>query len=86
MFKITIEETKTVREIRGKEWVVVATREVPRESQYYQAKKDEPQTRIEEVRGYSPEIEKEVEVTNTILVQEVDTLDLASVIKAINNL
>lgn len=86
MFKITIEETKTVKKIVGKEWAIIGTKEVPRDESYYRQDKDEPKTRIEEVRGYTPETEKNVEVKTTVLTQEIETIDLAKVIKAINNL
>lgn len=36
--------------------------------------------------GYTPEIEKEVETTEIILIQKVDDLDLNAVIIAINKL
>lgn len=86
MFKITIEETKTVNKMIGKVWAIVGTKEVDREDRHYQHDKDEPKTRIDNIYGHTPEIEKDVEVTNTVLTQEVETLDLAKVIKAINNL
>jgi hypothetical protein len=86
MFKITITETKTVKKMAGKEWSTIGTKEVPREKSFYDNDESEPKTRIEDVRGYTPEIEKFVEVTNTVLSQEIETMDLAKVIKAINNL
>ena len=86
MFKITITETKSVKQTVGKEWGIVGTKEVPRDESYYRQDKREPKTRIEEVRGYTPEIEKNVEVTRMVLTQEVETMDLSKVIKAVNNL
>lgn len=86
MFKITIIETKLVKQIVGKDWDIIGTKEVPRDECYYREDKDEPKTRIEEVRGYTPEIEKNVEVTRMVLTQETETLDISKVIKAINNL
>jgi hypothetical protein len=86
MYKITIEETKTVKKLCGKEWTVIGTKEVEREERFYQRQEGEPKTRIEEVRGYTPEIERDIPVTNTLLVQEIDTLDIGQVIRAINNL
>lgn len=38
------------------------------------------------VYGYTPDIEREVDVTRDILKQTVKDLDLAAVIKAINNI
>lgn len=86
MFKITIEETKTVKKMVGKEWAIVGTKEVAREEQFYRRSEEEPRTRIEDVRDYTPEVEKSVEVKREVLVQEVETLDLAAVIRAINRL
>ena len=85
MFKITIEETKTVKKVSGKEWAKIDTEEVEREGRYAMGE-NEPKTRIKDVMGYTPEIEKLVSVTREVLVQVVDDLDLAKVIKAINNL
>lgn len=82
MFKITIEETGTVKGLGGNKWEQVDTKEVPRDAW----DKDEPKTRIAPVYGYTPVVEKIVEVTTAVLTQEVETLDLAKVIKAINNL
>lgn len=86
MFEITIKETKTVKKVVGKEWAIVGTKEVPREQAYCLDDETGPKTRIEEVRGYTPEIEKTIEETRVVLNQEVESLDLAKVIKAINNL
>ena len=86
MFKITIEEYKTIKKVAGKQWAVVSTKEVPRDPSYYDQDKSEPKTRIDNVYGYTPEIEKSEEVKSTILTQEVETLDLPAVIKAINKL
>lgn len=66
----------------GNKWEQVDTKEVLREGW----DKDEPKTRIAPVYGYTPSIEISVEVKSTVLTQEVETLDLAKVIKAINNL
>ena len=85
-YQITITQTKTVKTIVGKDWAVIGTKEVPRERQYWEKEKDEPKTRIEDVRGYTPEVEKLQVQTVEVLKQQVDDLDLASVIKAINKL
>ncbi len=86
MYKITIERTDTVKKLVGKDWAVIGTKEEPREQGFYMHDKTEPSTRIVEVWGYTPEIEKGVQMTSTILTQEVETLNLADVIKAINGL
>lgn len=75
-----------VKEFVGKEWETIGTKEVPREKTYYENSKDEPKTRIEEVRGYTPEIEKNVVKSVQVLSQTIENIDLAKVIKAINNL
>lgn len=82
MFKITIEETKIAKEVRGHKWEQMDTKEVPRET----CDPGDAKTRIAPVYGYTPEIEMSVEVKSTVLIQEVEVLDLAKVIKAINNL
>lgn len=66
----------------GQTWEQVDTKEVVRE--VYET--GEGKYRIAPVYGYTPAIEKTVEVKSTVLTQEVETLDLAKVIKAINNL
>lgn len=86
MFEITIKETKQVKKLTGKEWKVIGTEEVRRDPSYYQHDKNEPRTRITEVSGYTPEIEKVVEVEVVVFTQKVDSMNLASVIKAINGL
>lgn len=84
-FKITITETRDVKKIVGKEWAVIGTKEVRRDDNFLTPQQPE-ETRIVEVRGYTPEIEKIVPETRTVLEQSVDTLDLVSVIKAINGI
>ena len=85
-YKIVITETRPVVKTVGKNWDVVGTREVARDEQFYRNDGDEPKTRIEDVRDYTPEIQKTVDETRTVLEQNVDTLDVPAVIKAINNL
>jgi len=86
MIEITIKETKFVKRIVGKEWREVGTEEVVRETKFFSGLKDEPATRITPKYDYTPQIEKEVEETVEVLKQTVETLDLAKVIRAINNL
>lgn len=85
-YEITITETRRVVRKVGREWAVIGSREVERDSTFYSSDPNEPKTRIEEVRGYTPEIEKDVTETREVLKQTVDELDLPSVIKAINKI
>lgn len=84
-YEIIIKEKREVKRLAGKEWVILGTKEVPRDSIHY-ANRDEPQTRIENVHGYSPEIEKTVIEEREVFKQTVDELDLTTVVKAINGL
>lgn len=86
-FEITIKEKREVVEILGKEWKKVDDKEVLREvGPYGPCDIEEPKTRIKEIMGYTPEIERRVIREIEVLKQTVDTLDLAAVIKAVNNL
>lgn len=85
-YEIIIKERHEVVKRCGKEWAVLGTKEVAREEDFYRGQQDQSQTRIEEVRGYTPEIEKTVTEEREVLKQTVDTLDLPAVIKAINKL
>lgn len=82
MFKITITETRSVQMVQGPQWKQVGAKEVRRE--YPTAMGGE--TREEPVFGYTPEIETIQEVTSKVLEQEVESLDLVAVIKAINKI
>lgn len=85
-YKITITQAREVRFIKPKEWVQVGDEEVERDERWYGDKDKEPKTRIKAVYGYSPEVETRKVEQRDVLVQEVDNLDLAAVIKAINGL
>lgn len=85
-YKITITETRRVVRTAGKVWEKVGEKEVEREPRFFSQETPEPKTRIEPVYGYTPAIEKEVSETRDVLTQEVDELDLAAVIRAINGL
>lgn len=84
MFEITIKQTRQVKKTLERKWVVIGTQEVAREERFFGA--GEPQTRIENVHGYTPEEEGIVTESVTVLTQVVDELDMAAVIKAINGL
>ncbi len=85
-YNIVITEKRTITAIAGKEWVKIGEKEVPRDEHYFSRNENEPKTRIEPIMGYSPEIEKQLSQERKLLDQTVDTLDMVSVIKAINGL
>lgn len=82
-FTITITETRDVTKLCGKQWLQVGEKEVERDH-HFSSGDSESKTRIESVFGYTPEIEKRLDVKRDVLIQEVDELDLIAVIKAIN--
>lgn len=87
MYKITIEQTKNITTKDNKSWVRLGDEEVERKKSFYDMEdKDEPKTRITEITGWSPEIEKTEEVTTEIYKQCVDELDLNKVIIAVNGI
>ncbi len=71
-FKIVITETRTVQKLCGHDWAVVGEKTVKGEK--------------ENVFGYTPEIQKRVPESREVLVQNVESLDLNAVIKAINKI
>lgn len=94
MYKITITKTATETQNSGREWKVVGKRLVTEEdlrSSAYNAR-DLTQKVLAanvimfEEMGYTPVIEKEVEVERTIYEQTVDDLNMTAVIKAINKI
>ncbi len=78
MFKITIEETRAVRDTIGKRWEKVGQEE--------KTSQEGTETYLADVMGYTPEIETVREEVRTVLVQEVGELDLKAVIRAINGM
>lgn len=85
-FKIQITEERTVTKVLRKKWAVVDSEEVDREQKYFVSDENEPRTRVKSVMGYTPEVEGRETQTREVLTQEVDELDVAAVIKAINGL
>lgn len=80
-YEITIKQTRQVKKLCGKEWRVVGKKEVERTFC-----DGGPKTRLDDVFDYTPEIEKMITEEVEILKQVVETLDLATVIKAVNGL
>jgi hypothetical protein len=85
-YEITITETRTVVKKVGKEWAILGTKEVSRDNEIYDMDKAGGRTRIEDVHGYTPEIEKSIDEKREIFRQTVEDLDLSAVIRAINSL
>lgn len=85
-YTIVITKTETVKKLVGKEWAVLGTEECKRSPDLYTGQKGEPKTYMAEKRGYTPEIEKSVEVTTKVFEQTVKDMTLAHVIKAVNGL
>jgi hypothetical protein len=86
MFEIKITETRQVRKTIGKHWAKVGSDEEERDIAFWQNKDKEPKTRIVDKMGYTPETETVVDETIVRLQQNVDSLDIEEVIRAINNL
>lgn len=85
-FEIIIKEKRKYTGVDKTTWGVIGTKEVAREEQFYSRTDTEPRTRIEEVRGYLPPVERTYVEDIEVLKQTVDTLDLPAVIKAINKI
>ena len=95
MYEIIIRK-KTIEEVpAGKEWENLGERPLTsdemNEKSYWQKEEIEKKRKAGEVimvkySGYTPEIIKKKEVEVEVLRQAVEDLDLAKVIKAINNL
>ena len=75
MYEITITKKETVKQMVGGDWAII---DVVPVAEGCDAMKD--------VYGYTPQIEREVEVTREILRQEVAQLNLSKVLKAINKM
>lgn len=85
-YEITIKSFNTVQVWTGKDWAIVGEKEVDREPRYYSTDEKEPKTRSTPIYDYTPETSKHKTVERLVLQQNVETLDLAKVIKAINGL
>lgn len=81
-YKITIERlTETTKIVHG-DWVTLDTEEVGRS----QFSTDEHPSRVKDVYGYAPDVEETFTEKRDLLIQEVDEMDLAKVIRAINGM
>lgn len=85
-FRITIIETGTQKKTVTNEWGDIGEREVKRDAFLVAQDPDEPKTRIERVRGFLPPHEKDMPFERKILEQEVLSIDLVAVIKAVNGI
>jgi hypothetical protein len=73
MYKITITEITTKKVVKGEQWEQIRTDA--------EAERDEKDT-----YGYTPKIEKDVEVSEEVYKQTVDDLELVDVIAAVNKI
>lgn len=78
MFKITIEETRAVRDTIGKRWEKVGQEE--------KTNREGTDTYLADVMGYTPEVDTVCNEVRTVLLQEVGELDLKAVIRAVNGM
>jgi hypothetical protein len=85
IYEITIKRTQNVRKVLGKSWAKVGQEEKARDRQYCSGEID-PKTYMSDVYGYTPETESTATESVEILKQVVANLDMATVLKAINNL
>lgn len=90
-YEIIIKQKKTVTKLTGKIWDTIGQEQQRIDTQYlkqeeFESIPAEKRVILVNVSGYTPEIEKQVEVEVEVLKQTVEELDLANVIKAINNL
>lgn len=89
MFEIIIKQHVTKTIVKQSYGVVEKrpyTDEELKESNTYWQSNDDMKKQIKEVMGYRPPIETEEQEERTIYRQEVDELDLAAVIIAVNKL
>lgn len=94
MYKITITKTEVQTQNGGKEWKVVSRRLVTEDDLKTSAYNSRDLTQkvlaanviMFDEMGYTPVIEKEVEVERMIYEQTVDDLNMTAVIKAINKI
>jgi hypothetical protein len=93
MYEITITKTATETRLSGKEWGIIGKRLVtdedikPSAYESYSVLRDKVlagNVILMEQLGYTPEIEKQVEVKREIFKQIVEDLNLVAVINAIN--
>lgn len=76
-FTVKISKVETVVKTVGREWEVIGQEEHTGSS---------GDTTMIDKRGYTPEIQKSVEVETDVYSQVVEDMDLSAVIKAINGI
>jgi len=86
MYKITIEKVTTKKEVVDGLWTIVDKRPYTEKEAHDAFEPQEFAKELKEVRGYAPSREVTVTVEQTVLIQEVEELDIAKVIIAINKL
>lgn len=90
-YKIIITRIEQEKQEKDGEWTVIDNRpwtekELAESARYSREEEFAKTTPLKEIRGYAPPREVIVNVDVKVLEQTVDTLDLAAVIKAINNI
>jgi len=90
-FTITITETKTVESNQRGEYKIIdripwTTDKLKKETMYQSPEEVFARNPLMEVWGYAPDQIVSITSENQILSQTVETLDIAAVIKAINNI
>ena len=87
MYEIIIKKTETITKPCGKDWKVIEQRPVTKEDVENAFGAEESYDgKMKDVYGYTPGIDKPIEEEREVLRQTVEELDLATVIKAVNNL
>lgn len=90
-YKITITKVEEVETTRKGDWVVVDrppwnAKRLGEASNYEDRGEFLKRNPLDEVWGHAPDVVTTKQVETEVLVQTVDTLDLAAVIKAVNGI
>ena len=83
-YNIVITKKETVKKSVGGDWETIGQIEKPRDERYIG--KGESETYMCDEKGYTPQIQKSVDVEIKILEQTVVDMDVSKVIMAINGI
>lgn len=86
MFKITIEEIKTIEETEEGEYMVIDKRPYTAAEIGEQGNPEYYKDKLREIRGYAPNKTVSKKISIETFKQTVDELDLPAVIMAVNGL